>query len=176
MAFFGHDAKGYRRPFDENATPTCKSRCRAGVDGGGHGSDPCLPGEDPTFTLGKGELEYQELDADDGMAELIHGPQGGYHLNLAVHATFLDPDEPWVARLEGTIDGELVGATSPYVTARCNREANALQGWGLLLIWDTTDPTELHGRVTTIEATITDAAGTVLSDSGDVEIFYPELE
>ncbi|MDP6931824.1 MAG: hypothetical protein QGG40_02865 [Myxococcota bacterium] len=138
-------------------------------------ADPCVSGDEPTLEVGKGELEYQDMGAEDGTAELIHGPQGGYHLNIALQGSFLDASAPLEAELTGWIDGEEVGHTLPYATMRCNQAAGALQAWGLLLIWDA-EPEALHEKTTTVEVELTDASGETISASSDVVIWDPSLE
>ncbi len=138
--------------------------------------DPCLPGENPTLQLGHGELEYLELDTTGSTnVELIHGPQGGYHVNMALSATYLNADTTWAVGLTGTVDGVQMGDTRPLATMRCNPGQGALHAWSLLLIWDAT-PEELHGKSADIEATIVDSAGTELSTTATIEIWDPSLE
>ncbi len=145
-------------------------------DSSSHAGDPCTAGSDPTLRLGFGALEYRDLDpSGEDVAELIHGPQGGFHIDMALAATGLDPALPWTVDLEGTIDGEVMGQTRPLATMRCNRSQNELQTWGLLLIWDAT-PEELHDQVTDVVATAIDSAGTELSATGTVRIWDPSLE
>ena len=50
------------------------------------------------------------------------GPQGGFHINVALAATQLDASEPWLGRLTGTIDG---AAVHPREIARRALELNA---------------------------------------------------
>jgi hypothetical protein len=137
--------------------------------------DPCLAGPDPSLSLGHGELGYLALDSGPTLAELIHGPQGGYHINIGLEATGLDASLPWEAHLEGWIDGTLVGETYPWATMRCNRAADTLQAWGLLLVWDA-EPEALHGETTLVEATIVDAAGTQLRATAEYLISDPSLD
>jgi hypothetical protein len=138
--------------------------------------DPCTSGPSPTVRLGLGELEYEALDAGgENLAELIHGPQGGFHITMALAATQMDPSYPWAVDLEGRIDGELIGATRPLAMMRCNYGLEELQTWGLLLIWDA-QPEDLHDRIAEITATTVDSAGTSVSGTGTVHIWDPSLE
>lgn len=50
------------------------------------------PNADPTFELGTGQLGWETLPPFGGRAELIHGPQGGYHIFGRVRYTGLSPD------------------------------------------------------------------------------------
>lgn len=136
--------------------------------------DACLAGPTPTLTVGKGELGYEAVDGD-ASAELIHGPQGGYHIYIALQATDMDPSTDWLVSMTGTVDGELLAEGSRYVTMRCNPSVSALQAWGLYLIFDA-QPEELHGRSAVVEVTATDAAGTKASDDATFSIFDPSLE
>lgn len=139
-------------------------------------ADPCEPGDAPSIRLGHGELEYIDLEPDGStQVELIHGPQGGFHVNMALSATQLDTTTPWTVSLTGTIDGTQMGDTRPLATMRCNRNVDALRAWSLLLIWDA-QPEELHGRTADIDAHIIDSAGTEMSTSATIEIWDPALE
>jgi hypothetical protein len=147
-----------------------------GTDDSGDPTDPCQAGDAPALRLGHGELEYMDIDpSEEVLAELIHGPQGGFHINMGLAATGLDPSYPWAVDLQGTIDGALVGQTRPLATMRCNRADDELQAWGLLLIYDA-QPEELHDRVTDIVATVIDSAGTGITATGTVRIWDPTLE
>lgn len=137
--------------------------------------DPCTPdAARAQLSLGKGEVAYEPMDAGDGSIELIHGPQGGYHITLALEGRFLDSSEPSVAEIVGSIEGEQLARSVPYVEWRCNPEAGALQAWNLLLIYDA-QPEELDGQLTQVQATLTDAAGTVVDASAEVQIHDPLL-
>lgn len=139
-------------------------------------TDPCTSGPSPTVRLGLGELEYGALDPNgENLVELIHGPQGGFHITMALAATQMDPSYPWAVNLEGRIDGELIGATRPLAMMRCNYGLEELQTWGLLLIWDA-QPEDLHDRIAEITATTVDSAGTSVSGTGTVHIWDPSLE
>jgi hypothetical protein len=137
-------------------------------------SDPCDPGPEPTLELGTGEFEHVPLDPDGAVVELIHGPQGGYHVVVSLGATGLDASEPWEVDLLGTIDGVVRGQTEPFAEPRCNPDAGQLQVWGLYLVWDA-EPEELDGRSAHVTAVVTDAAGTRLTDEGDLTIEDPSL-
>jgi len=145
------------------------------TDSGVAAKHPCEPGAGPSAILGVGELAYESVEDCGGMAELIHGPQGGYHINMALQAEYLDASAPWFVHLIGEIDGEVVGETKPYATMRCNQSVPALQAWALLLIWDA-EPEDLHGKTAAVTAELEDASGTTLNLSADVVIYDPYLE
>ena len=137
--------------------------------------DPCDAGSNPTIVIGHGETEFLPLDGSSTEVELVHGPQGGFHTNISLEATYLADTVAWETHLEGTIDGELVGETRPFADMRCNRSTNTLQGVGLLLIWDG-QPEDLHGKTASVHATVTDSDGTVIEADAQYVIHDPSLE
>jgi len=137
--------------------------------------DPCLPHADPTLEVGHGELGFESLGDGTLKSELIHGPQGGFHNNIAIAATGLEASHHWTVEIEGWIGNALVGHTFPIAMMRCNRAAEALQAWSLLLIWDAV-PSELHGQTADITVTTQDDAGTWISGEHSLVIWDPELE
>jgi len=141
---------------------------------GDTGTDPCgLEGE-PTLRIGTGEVIFEELP--EGPVELIYGPQGGYHVVLALEATHFPLDEQLVAGLSGTVDGVEVAHTQPFVTLRCNAAAGAQQAWNLFLILDEgLLPEDVHGRDMAISARLTGSTAES-SASADIEVSYPDLD
>lgn len=137
-------------------------------------TDPCEPGDAPTLEIGKGELSYTPMESDDGLIELVHGPQGGFHLALSLQATFLDDSGPAVGHITGSIDGEILADISPYLNFRCDGPQGVEVAWGALLVYDA-QPTDLDGKETIITATVTDAAGTTLTATTTAIIFDPNL-
>lgn len=153
------------------------SACAASAgDDTGPAGDPCEEGADPTLQIGKGELGFESLE-DDPMAELIHGPQGGYHVNLALHATYLNPGGQITLALDGFIDGENVADNSRYVQMRCNSAVPALQASGIYLIFDDgLEPEDLDGQTVQVEVSATDRKGSTVSDEATLTIFDLSLE
>ena len=149
--------------------------CMDSADTSGDTADPCLSGSTPEATLGQGEFSFLPVDGGDNVIELVHGPQGGFHITLALEASFLDASTPWLLELAGSLNGVERGFTRPYVEMRCNLSEAVLQGWGALLIWDA-QPEELHTQVVDVEATITDSAGRVITAAESYTIFDPALE
>ena len=138
----------------------------------------CEPSEDdPTLEIGKGETEYEAMDAGDGTIEVINGPQGGYHVEVGFEATGLDAADRWAVVLSGDADG-FEASSSPFVTMRCNNATATLQSWGHLLIWDldleSEDGSDLDGLIADIHASATDASGTVIEADITVEMHYPD--
>ena len=137
--------------------------------------DACTPGDDPSVELGTGENEYVPLDPDDPVYQIVHGPQGGYHSVIGLEATHLDASDLLAADLAGTLDGEPVGDSAPWVQMRCNPRTDTLQSWGSFLIWDA-QPADLHGREVEIEVALTDITGTTVTDSVLATLHDPYLE
>lgn len=136
-------------------------------------ADPCAPGEEPALTIGTGETGFEPLP-DDGQLELIHGPQGGYHVVIALEARFIDSSSAVEAELEARIDGEEVGRTLPILTFRCDRVTDALYAWGSLLIFDAL-PEALHGQTAEVSATVRDQTGAEASAQATILIWDPAL-
>lgn len=134
----------------------------------------CRPGDAPTLDLGKGLDAWNPLDADSERLEVIAGPQGGFHVELALRATFLDGEEAADVLLLGSAGG-VSGSGSSSVAWRCTESEPALDAWARLLIWNG-EPEELHGQRAVMEARVTDATGVELVATGEAELFYAELE
>jgi hypothetical protein len=123
-------------------------------------SSPVVPPEDSGATLARVELgtgtsTFVALPATGGTMELVHGPQGGYHVEVATRLWGLAPEGlvlTYSARR--TSDGTVV-STTPYVltAARVVREGDHLLRAGDITIFDVADPPSLVGQ--TIEVTVT---------------------
>lgn len=136
--------------------------------------DPCAPGEPATLEIGKGERSYAPMESDDGVVQLVHGPQGGFHVVISLRATYLDDSRPVVVHMTGEVEGEKVADVMSYLTFRCNGTDRVLEAWGALLLFDAT-PEELDGRELLISATAMDAVGTVVTASTTALIIDPNL-
>lgn len=126
----------------------------AGCKGPGGG---CEPSQSPTVSVGVGETAY-EPHQDGDAARLIAGPQGGYHITLAVEATGFDIDEDLVGDFNGTVAGALVGQSDPFVFLRCNNQTSTQQAWDLRLVYDDI-PANLDGQTTEVTMTLQDSTG-----------------
>lgn len=105
----------------------------------------------------------------------MHGPQGGFHIVLALEATHLAADDTLTAVLTGTIQGEVRAESYPYVDFRCNHATDTQQVFNLLLIYDA-QPEELDGQLTHVTAELTDGDGVAVSAEADVTIEDPTLD
>ena len=84
--------------------------------------------------------------ADGDAVELVHGVQGGYHINLAVELRGLG-DEVFV-ELFGTIDGERLAEDTATITTAC--VDGRVVDEALRLVWAAT-PDELDGATAIVE-------------------------
>jgi hypothetical protein len=147
--------------------------CTAGKDTAAADSaaaDPCLPGDSPELVIGVGEQAYEPLTPGDS-ATLVHGPQGGYHVTMAIAARFMDASGDWLVHIQGTIGDELAAETWPYVAARCDDDEGRLEAWNMLMIFSQGwEPADLDGQLAAVEMEITDAAGTVVTATTELII------
>lgn len=135
--------------------------------------DPCSAGDAPELEVGKGGLSFSPMD-DGGTIELVHGPQGGYHVEVALRAKWIDASHTLLGRFEGEIDGQVLATADAWLDFRCNGEAGALDSFGTLLIWDAV-PEDLDGRTATIRVEVTDASDRVVAASAETIIEDPLL-
>lgn len=137
--------------------------------------DPCEAGGDPWLELATGEIAVEPLP--DGPLELIHGPQGGYHVILAVNAGHFDTSTWAYSVLEGTVDGQLVAHTEPFVTLRCNADAGAQQGWNLFLILEEgVEPDVVHNATMDVWASLTDPLDNTATATATITVTDPALD
>lgn len=144
-----------------------------GCDPAANPGDPCSAGDAPELEVGKGGLSFSPMD--DGEAiELVHGPQGGYHVEVALRAKWIDASHTLLGHFEGEIDGQVLATAEAWLDFRCNGEAGALDSFGTLLIWDAV-PEDLDGRTATIRVEVTDASDRVIAASAETVIEDPLL-
>jgi hypothetical protein len=146
---------------------------------------PCPVGPTPTLTVGHGAMEFMEFNGSDTPVELVHGPQGGVHSNIALHARHVDQDSSYRLEIDGTVGDVEVAYTVPWVEFNCLEESDTLESTGALLIWDA-NPEALHGQPVSFTATLVDPhrLGTdgsvdglrLASDSVKYIIWDPTLE
>jgi hypothetical protein len=146
---------------------------------------PCAEGPTPTLTVGHGDLEFMEITDPDTPVELIHGPQGGFHSNIALRAQFVDPNSSYRLELDGTIGEQPLAYTVPWVGFDCVENNTILESTGSFLIWDA-QPEDLHGQTVAFTATLIDPhrLGTdgsvnglrLVSDSAQYIIWDPNLD
>lgn len=130
----------------------------------GGGGPVCEPGNDPTLEIGLGVGGFTPLAPGEPMP-LIHGPQGGWHLEIGLRATHLDADDLLTGSLEGFVDGERIATSAPWLDMRCDEVAGGLVSWSTRLIYPTETSAELDGVTTEVFASVTDLRGITVSTS-----------
>ncbi len=156
-----------------------------GDEGGGGGQqgrhDACAPEDGAQeIEIGAGTTGFLSLSDGDEI-ELVHGPQGGYHLEIGLRGRHLDNSdlngdgvpEFLAGSLQGYIDGELLANTLPWFDFRCHDKGQ--DSFGTLLIYAAL-PEELHLRQTTIMASVTDVSGNMVESEATFLIVDPMLE
>jgi hypothetical protein len=118
--------------------------------------DPCRGGSNPTLELGMGWDRYTAVAPGDEVP-LVYGQQGGFHIDLAVAATELDPTDVVSATLSGSIDGAEVAAGQPWFELTCDDEEQRLEGAGLRLIFFGVVPPDIDGKEVEVTATVRDS-------------------
>lgn len=121
----------------------------------------CETGAAPTLQIGVGLDGYEPLD-EMGHFPLIHGPQGGFHLEIGLEATHLDSSDLALGHMTGTIDGTIYADSEPWIDFRCQTASDTQQAYGMLLIYDST-PDFLDGKTTEVSVEVTDIAGNTVS-------------
>ncbi|MCB9681326.1 MAG: hypothetical protein H6733_07610 [Alphaproteobacteria bacterium] len=135
-------------------------------------TDPCAADDvAPAIELGVGENAF--VAATEGEdATLVHGPQGGFHLNLSLALDGLGAQERLPVVLTGVVDGVQLAYAAPYVTFLCDRDAGRGVAWGLRLIFDA-QPEDLAERDVQVTATLDPGDGTSLADTLALHIVDP---
>lgn len=134
----------------------------------------CSPGAEPRLTLGTGEDAYEPLDPDDPTYELIHGPQGGWHLLIAIDAAGLNATDIVVVDYEGRIDDEVIARNEAnWQTFTCNVDTRTLQSWNTFLIFDTESNCPLDEAAVTVTASTVSAGGEPVSGTVTATIDDP---
>jgi hypothetical protein len=160
---------------DADAGLVADASCGPGADAGACSlvADPDLPG---CMEVGSGSFSFQPLTPGNEAVEVIHGPQGGYHVfgSLRVRDVALEPGVSVLFHFrpaEACDDIMLPEAKTPIDIA-ADAFRNAGDGWraayGFLVILDTTTPDDLNGRRFVLGAEMTDAAGDVYRGESEV--------
>ena len=92
--------------------------------------DPCKPGKEPTLEIGTGADVFEPLQST---TELVHGPQGGYHLLIAMRVTHMLGSEFMGGEVTGSIDGVQLADERPWLDFTCTTETESLESAGHFL-------------------------------------------
>ncbi len=141
------------------------------LTGCGPTSQGCPVDVEPTLELGVGTDDFTPID-DAEFAELVHGSQGGYHIDLAFRAEGLNTKQLVQATGTGAIEGQDLGSLTAWLQFKC--EAPVAEAVAARLIFDA-QPEDLDGRVVDIVVDLVDLDQTEFSASGSVLIEDPTL-
>jgi hypothetical protein len=136
--------------------------------------EPCGQGT-PSLTLGTGVDEFVSLDAVNHTLELVHGPQGGYHVILAVRAVGLHPSGLSTGRMFGTVNQVQLADNSIWTELTCDRPSDTQQTLNQFLIFDA-QPEDLDGQQADVDVWLTDVDGVRVEDEATITIVDPLLE
>lgn len=118
------------------------------------------PVTDPTLDLGTGQSSWEALTDGDGV-ELIHGPQGGYHLFARIREQRLGPDVQVTFRVTPADGGAPINDPSDRVRLLEGRGLlRTAQGWEsssalLVILVAVRSPAEVAGRRFVLEVSVT---------------------
>lgn len=128
-------------------------------------------------TIGTGEQDYVPLADEDPTWDLVHGPQGGWHVLIGLEAAGLDATEIVVGDMVGRLGDTVVARNdATWLTFRCDAETRTLQSWNTFLILDVEDHCPLHGQALAVEVEVQDVRGRTASDAVTATIVDPEQD
>ena len=135
---------------------------------GGSLPDYCPPGVEPSLEMGHGDIEYRPLES--GIAQLVMGHQGGYHVVIGLRGSGLDLADWGSGHMQATIEGQLLADYDTIVVMQCDEDSGEYaEALWLNLIFDA-QPPMLLGQTAFVEVDYTDASDVVVSASGMIEI------
>lgn len=143
-------------------------------------ADPCLPGQ---MEIGSGAFAFQELTPGNEEVELIHGPQGGYHVfgGVKVREVAIDPGVTLLFHFRpvDTCTDIMLPEAKTTIDVGANDFRNAGDGWVatygyLVILGDSTlSPDDLDGNRYVLGLELTDADGEVYRDEAEVLVNWP---
>lgn len=124
----------------------------------------------PRVELGTGEVSFAPLAETGATLELVHGPQGGYHVLVSVRVWDLDLDR--VSLVYDVSAGTRVLSRTPFVleASRFAREGDHVVRTGDFAILDVAAPDEVAGQQVLVQVTATAEDGTSATDARTVTI------
>ena len=145
---------------------------------GGAPDDPCEASAKHTdlaigtsFADGSSVASFIEVE-EGGVLELVHGAQGGFHVEVALRGAHLDTSELLPGEIRGWVNGEMLANVAPWFLFSCTDDGQ--DSWGTLLIFRA-QPEDLHLQTVDIEVDVTDYDGNVVSAAASFLIEDPEL-
>jgi hypothetical protein len=145
----------------------------------GSDDDPCKPGADPTFLLGDGRDAFTDVE-DGATVDLVHGPQGGTHLELGVAGTFLPGSKrtgvAWLrAVATGTVLGDEVAASNLSLGMRCDPPQGRVESWTNTLVLDVPSD-QVHDQDMFVEVDLLDDREAIAASASlTFHVLDPEL-
>ena len=140
----------------------------------------CPSPDEPAALIGSGEIEWESLD--DGEAQVIQGPQGGFHLLASVRVTGIETGDPGdllnannpTAQFDVVLGGDSMLLTGDF-TQGLERTPAGTDGWthevvGRFAILDIEDDDELHGETVTFSVSVEDVNGVTVTDSIELDL------
>lgn len=108
--------------------------------------------------LGTGETTFVPL-VDGGTIELVHGPQGGYHVPVTSRIFGFDPEGRIVHYVAERPDGTVLAESSlALMTRRLTPDEGGWLRLGDRVIFDVTGPADVVGQTIVLRLTLEDPA------------------
>ena len=117
--------------------------------------DPCSPGANPTLEIGIGRDAYEPVE-DGDTTPVTQGPQGGYHIELAIETTRLNEKDPGTATATGHVEGELLAQAQPWFQVECDGEVQHASGIRLFV---NAVPDDILGLEMVVDMIVEDSRG-----------------
>lgn len=112
----------------------------------------CTPALEPSIDLGTGTGAFQPL-AEGADLALVYGPQGGWHVDVALRTAGLNPDATSIAYL--AVDGSDEVSFPAEMRLASNLVQDTNDGWDRLgdrVVFDVEQDTDVVGR--TLQLTV----------------------
>jgi hypothetical protein len=124
----------------------------------------------PRVELGTGEVSFVPIAESGATLELVHGPQGGYHVLVSVRVWDLDLDR--VSLVYEVSAGTRALSRTPFVleASRFAREGDHVVRTGDFAILDVTGPEDVAGQDVLVRVTATADDGSSATDARTVTV------
>ena len=124
-----------------------------------------------SYRDGASVASFLPVEEDDAL-ELVHGPQGGFHVEIALRGSHLDTSELLPGEIRGWVNGELLANVAPWFLFNCTDEGQ--DSWGTLMIFRA-QPEDLHLQTVDVEVDLVDVSGNEVSMTSSFLISDPEF-
>lgn len=151
----------------DTTSATADGPATSATNSGGPVPALCPPGVEPAIELGYGDEQYRPLDS--GVAQLVQGHQGGFHVVLGMRGVGLDLAD-WVdGHLRATLADQLVADFDTIIVMSCDEGGDFSEALWINLIFEA-DPQALLGQVVSVEAELIDASDQHVSTTAEITI------